>query len=227
MNNTLALNAVTYWYEQPDKAKNFIVRDISVTFAQGTSYALVGPSGSGKSTVIHLLIGLLEPQEGQVQYNEQPITNLKRDVWLATEMGIMLQQPLLLHEYSVIENVMLKHILTGCTNQVSYDQASYLLAKLGMYGMEYKKAWQLSIGQQQRVAAARALFGFPAFILADEPTAALDKEAAKDLIELMCDTCKLQKTGMIIATHDEMVNNAIHSIVRLENCHLTVTNKHL
>lgn len=226
MNNTLALNVVTYWYEQPDKAKNFIARTMSVTFEQGTSYALVGPSGSGKSTILHLLIGLLEPQEGQVLYNDQPITHLERDVWLANEIGVMLQQPLLLHEYSVIENVMLKHILAGCTNQASYDQASYLLTKLGMYGMEHKRAWQLSIGQQQRIAAARALFGSPSFILADEPTAALDKQAAHDLIELMQSTCKSQKTGMIIATHDEMVKNAMHAIVRLENCHLTVTNKH-
>lgn len=212
----LSLEKITYWYEQPDGTKTFIFRDVTRQFLQGTSYAITGPSGCGKSTLLHLLTGLLRPQQGLVLYNQKPIPigGSVQMAWWSTQMGIMLQQPLLLPEYTVIENIMIKDIVQGKACDTA--QAYHLLHMLGLAHYDNSSVWQLSGGQQQRVALARALYGTPAFVIADEPTAALDEEAGTQLIHLLTTVCNSLGVGLIVATHDEAVQQAMDHLLIIE-----------
>ncbi|MCL4380545.1 ATP-binding cassette domain-containing protein [Candidatus Dependentiae bacterium] len=221
---TVAFVDLWYWYDQPDATRTVIIRDSNWQWMQGQSYAIVGPSGSGKSTILHLLVGLLQPRQGKVLYNNMPIPLYaqERETWLQSCVGIMLQQPLLLPEYTVLDNVMIKSLATGA--QADTDFAYQLLAALGIEQYAQAYNWQLSGGQQQRVALARALYGNPKFLLADEPTAALDQVAAEQLITLLTTVCHALGVGLIVATHDTRMQQAMNQRLIIEDQQLRGNN---
>lgn len=175
---------------------------------------LFGPSGSGKSTLLNLLAGTLAPREGHIVLggvDASGLSSRRRDRLRAEQMGFIFQQFNLLPFLSVRDNVML-----GCRFSHSRRQravardgsleasAERLLAALGLddSGIARRRASELSVGQQQRVAAARALIGEPALVLADEPTSALDADARHGFLKLMAEECARSGAALLFVSHD-------------------------
>jgi ABC-type lipoprotein export system ATPase subunit len=153
----------------------------------GDRIALVGPSGSGKSTLVHLMAGLDDPTVGRVQR-------------LDGAVGIVFQGPSLLEPLTVLENVELPLVLAGAL--VARERARATLARLGLAELGDKLPEEISGGQSQRVAVARALAGEPRLILADEPTGQLDHAAAADVIDVLLAAAAHAGAALVVCTHD-------------------------
>ena len=184
-----------------------------LSIQRGEQVLLRGPSGCGKSTLLSLIAGIHCPTEGQLQVLNQPLAALnqrQRDRLRANEIGYIFQQFNLLPYLSAVANVALACQFAPARRQrlqqqgLSVDQASAaLLTRLGLSTAEQQlHAQQLSVGQQQRVAAARALLGAPALIIADEPTSALDQAHRDAFIEVLFEQCAAQQSTLLFVTHD-------------------------
>ncbi len=195
-----------------------VLKGVHALFHQGESYAITGVSGSGKSTLVHLMAGLDEPTRGQIIINDRPLdqfTPEQRTHFLLHHVGLVFQQPYLIRELSVIENVMLKGLIAGLDPKICKEKAVALLARVGLVSYEQSSIGALSGGQQQRVALARALFNEPPFLLADEPTGNLDATSAGTVIDLLLEARAEWKMGIIIISHDPRVVQRMDSILQL------------
>jgi lipoprotein-releasing system ATP-binding protein len=205
-----------------------ILKGISLEFNQGQTYAITGVSGSGKSTFMYLLAGLDKPNQGTIFWNDRNLFSLNETEFsslLNSLLGIVFQSSFLLKELSVLENVMIKGLISGIAYDQCEEKAFNLLACIKLADTAYKKPTQLSGGQQQRVAVMRALFNEPAFLLADEPTGNLDKKSAQDLIHFLLDCQAQWKMGMIISTHDQYLASKLnHQLVLHDGCFLQLGN---
>ena len=175
---------------------------------------LRGPSGSGKTTLLNLITGVLQPQRGDVQVLESSLAQCKpsvRDRYRVDHIGIIFQQFNLLPYLNVLENILLpctfsKLRMQRASAQRSLDdEAKRLLAALGMTdsSLVTRRASDLSTGQQQRVAAARALIGTPELIIADEPTSALDADTKKSFIKLLFKEIQAANSTLLFVSHDQ------------------------
>ncbi|CAB0151676.1 putative ABC transporter ATP-binding protein [Pseudidiomarina piscicola] len=178
---------------------------------RGERVLLRGASGSGKSTLLSLIAGIHTSQAGQVQVLSHDLATLnqhQRDRLRANEIGYIFQQFNLLPYLSALTNVTLACQFAPARRQRLAGQslvaaATTLLDRLGLSrSQQQQPAHQLSVGQQQRVAAARALLGSPALIIADEPTSALDQAHRDDFIQLLFEACEEQQTTLLFVTHD-------------------------
>lgn len=210
-----------------------ILSGVNHIFYQGNSYALTGISGTGKSTLLHMLALLENPTSGTILYNGANIctfNDMQKQHYLQSSVGILLQNPLLLHDLTIIENVLLPGLLAGQPWSQSYARASKLLQDVHLLEKAEHFPSELSGGQQQRASLARALFHKPAFILADEPTGNLDKNTGAAIIELLLQHQSEYNAGLIISTHDtELVskmqyNMAISNKKLSEFSHLQLEN---
>ena len=183
------------------------------TVATGERVFLRGPSGSGKSTLLGLIAGVLEPQEGQLRVAGEDLPTLsgsRRDQIRADQLGVIFQMFNLVPYLSLLQNVILPCRFSkrrlGATKQAGGPEAEArrLLARLGIEGEEMLKrpVTDLSVGQQQRVAAARALIGGPSLIIADEPTSALDADSRDRFIELLSEEAGQSGAAMLFVSHD-------------------------
>jgi putative ABC transport system ATP-binding protein len=172
-----------------------------------------GPSGSGKSTLLQLLGGVIVPQRGAVRLLDEDWTALtpaQRDSRRADHVGFIFQQFNLVPYLTALDNVLLpcrfsaRRRSEAERNGTLVDEALRLLAALGLGGHDVRgrHAARLSVGQQQRVAAARALIGRPALVLADEPTSALDAENARAFLELLFGEARKAETAIVLVSHD-------------------------
>lgn len=175
---------------------------------EGETVFMHGPSGSGKTTLLGLIAGLFNPSAGSVSVLGRSISGMSssdRDKFRAEQIGFIFQAFNLVPYLSVLENVALP-CQFGRRKSADFssvaDEASFLLSRLGLGGYEHKDVTKLSIGQQQRVAAARALIGSPALIIADEPTSALDADARSDFLKLLFDQAKREKSSILFVSHD-------------------------
>ncbi len=178
------------------------------------SVFLEGPSGSGKSTLLGLITGILSPRAGTLRFDNTDLSTLspsKRDKLRADRMGVVFQLFNLLPYLSVIDNVLLPCRFSALRranaehrNKDLDDEAKRLLDRLGLRDQRllHRKAGDLSVGQQQRVAAARALIGAPDLIIADEPTSALDTESRNAFIELLMDEAADVGATLLFVSHD-------------------------
>jgi ABC-type lipoprotein export system ATPase subunit len=201
-----------------------VLKNISISFAQGSTYAITGTSGSGKSTLLHLLAGIDTPTHGTVAYNSTPISSFsetERSHFLNKTVGLIFQLPYLIQELSVIENVALKGFINNINRAASLEQAHQLLATVGLADKAYAAPATLSGGQQQRVAIARALFNKPAFLLADEPTGNLDEKTGASIIDFINECQQKWHMGLIISTHDQYVAQKMKQAYHLHNGILT------
>lgn len=175
----------------------------------GERLFLYGPSGSGKSTLINLLAGVATPQRGEVRVLSEPLSQwsgARRDRFRADHIGLIFQQFNLLPYLSVLDNVRLacdfsaaRRARAGAVEQRAHE----LLAALGLRDELVKRSVaELSVGQQQRVAAARALIGAPALIIADEPTSALDADARDAFIDLLLEQAQASGSAVLFVSHD-------------------------
>lgn len=200
-----------------------VLHDITMTFSSGSSYAITGASGSGKSTLLHLLAGLDLPTSGTVAYDGQSLADLKEpeiNAFLARALGLMFQDPHLIKELSVLENIMIKGIIAGMSEEDARVRAHELLLLFGLDQKMYHVPSSLSGGQQQMVALARALVNKPSFILADEPTGNLDAESGRRVMDELV-RCVELGTGLIVCSHDPYVTQRMNQVLLLKDGRLT------
>lgn len=189
-----------------------------IDLAAGAELALLGPSGSGKTTLLHCLAGLLRPSQGEVQIAGQTLTELnERELgrFRTQNIGIVFQDFYLLAGYSALENVTVALAATGQSLSNAKTQAKQLLSDLGLGKRLHAKPGQLSTGERQRVAVARASAAQPLVLLADEPTANLDRSRADDALELLRHSAKRSGAALIIATHDPRIMAAFERRIEL------------
>jgi lipoprotein-releasing system ATP-binding protein len=187
--------------------------------------ALVGASGSGKSTLLNL-IGLLDrPTAGELVLLGEPTRDMddaRRTALRGSAIGFVFQFHHLIQAFTVLENVLMPlMVATGKPTSAQREHARALLAQVGLEGMEKRKPDQLSGGQQQRVAVARALAATPSVVLADEPTAALDRANADGLMDQLATLARESGMAALVSTHDQRCLDRVDRVIRLENGALT------
>lgn len=188
------------------------LKGVSLNLPAGTVLGLIGPSGAGKSTLIRCVNRLVEPTEGRVLLNGEDLAPLSGNRLRAARRGIgmIFQQHALVERLTVMEN-----LLAGCLGHIGFwpswfrrfpaddIQLAYrLLERVGLSGMENKRADALSGGQRQRVGIARALMQRPQLLLVDEPTASLDPKTARQVMRLILELCREQGLAAIVNIHD-------------------------
>jgi putative ABC transport system ATP-binding protein len=170
--------------------------------------AVMGPSGSGKSTLLYCLAGILRPDAGEVVFDGTRVDRL--DEPARTELrrrrfGFVFQFGQLVPELSAVENVALPLLLAGQARRRSLAEAAGWLGRLGIGDLAGRRPGELSGGETQRVAVARALAAGPEVIFADEPTGSLDSLAGEQVMDLLVDSARAQRTTVLIVTHDARV----------------------
>jgi len=194
------------------------LRDVSFTIAEGDLAFLVGRSGAGKSTLLKLIPAIERPTSGTVIVNGQNVGALKRAAipYLRRNLGLVFQDQKLLYDRSVYDNVLLPLAFSGQPAREAARRARAALDKVGLLERERANPIQLSGGEQQRLAIARAVVNRPALLVADEPTANLDAESAERIAEIFVEFNRVGVT-VLIATHDQhLVERYARSVLRLE-----------
>jgi len=195
-----------------------ILQGAELQIAEGEIVALVGPSGSGKSTLLHLA-GLLEKPDsgdviiaGKTALKDKERTSLRRDA-----VGFVYQHHHLLPEFSALENVILPQMIAGKSKSQARDRASQLLGQVGLSERTTHRPAELSGGEQQRVAVARALANSPKLLLADEPTGNLDHKTSDAVFDMLLSVVRGQNIGALIATHNEDLAARMDRRLELKN----------
>jgi lipoprotein-releasing system ATP-binding protein len=183
-----------------------VLRGVDMEVNPGEVVSIVGPSGSGKSTLLHILGTLDSPDAGDVMLNGKPL-QFGKEKQMASfrnlKMGFVFQFHHLLPEFSALENVSIPGWIAGFKKKDVEERAMALLVRLGLAGKEHNKPQQLSGGEQQRVAVARALINNPAIVLADEPSGNLDSANAQELHKLFFQLRDEFGQAFLIVTHNE------------------------
>jgi putative ABC transport system ATP-binding protein len=196
------------------------VRVVNLEISDPKLVAIVGPSGSGKSTLLNL-IGLNDyPTSGQIFIDDVDVsrlTNRERRRIRNTNMGFIFQTFNLFPTLSALENVELPMSLANRSQEEQSGRALWLLETVGLAHRSNHRPKQLSMGEMQRVAIARALANRPEIIIADEPTGELDSKTAKDIISLLEDINKRDKTTVVVATHDEKIVEAAEVVYTMQD----------
>lgn len=193
------------------------LRDISFTIAKGELVYLAGPSGAGKSTLLKMIAAMERPTSGKVLVNGQDIGALKRAgiPFLRRNLGLIFQEQRLLNDRSVLANVMMPLLVTGAPRAAAEQRARAALDKVGLLDRADGQPLALSGGEQQRVSIARAIVNRPQIILADEPTANLDRASANKVIDALHAFHSVGVT-CLISSHDEQILDAAARVIHLE-----------
>ncbi|MCA2504005.1 ABC transporter ATP-binding protein [Staphylococcus xylosus] len=198
--------------------QNHILKDININITEGEFIAIMGPSGSGKSTLINILGFIDRGYDGDYVFNGE---NYKKssDNHIAEirnkTVGFVFQNFKLIQNNTIMENVSIPLVYAGLGSQARKDRVTRILHDVGLYDKENQLPSKLSGGQQQRVAIARAIINQPKFIIADEPTGALDSETSKDIMELFMTLNTEHNTTMIVVTHDRKVADKADRIIHI------------
>ncbi|WP_299177767.1 ABC transporter ATP-binding protein [uncultured Neptuniibacter sp.] len=210
MQSAVELEQLRYSWNKSDPVIS--VADFSLN--RGERLLITGASGSGKSTLLNLLGGIIRPDQGRISLLGEDITKLSPseiDRFRADNTGFIFQQFNLLPYLNLIENVMLPCHFSGKRSAAASQkfgsveaEARHLLERLGLadQSLQEQAVNELSTGQQQRVAAARALIGQPGIIIADEPTSALDGQNSDQFMQLLCEQCHAAGATLILVSHD-------------------------
>jgi lipoprotein-releasing system ATP-binding protein len=183
-----------------------VLRGVSLVLQRGEVVGIYGPSGAGKSTLLHILGTLEAPTSGQVLYEGTDVAALSpaaRARFRGCTIGFVFQFHHLLPELTALENVMLPCLIAGTPPRDARARARTLLAEVGLEPRAEHRPSQLSGGEQQRVAVARALVNGPAVVFADEPTGNLDRSTSASLVELLWQLNREGDTSFLLVTHDE------------------------
>lgn len=202
--------------------KNSVLKNINLIVKQGDFISIMGPSGSGKSTLINIL-GLLDSDfRGEYKLNGEIIKSLNEDQHATlrnNDIGFVFQQFHLIDEYTVRENILLSFLYSEKKANLKYIES--LVEDLGLVDKLNEYPNNLSGGQKQRVALIRALAHKPKFLIADEPTGALDEESRDEILQIL-QNLNNSGTTIIIVTHDEFVANCSKTRYKMRNGHLTL-----
>lgn len=196
-----------------------VLKPCSLSIEAGETVAVVGPSGSGKSTLLNLIGTLDSPSGGSITLDGQDLSSLDENA-LATlrnsAVGFIFQNHSLLPQCSALENVLLPTLATG-TAKSHRERAEELLAKVGLAERAHQRPGQLSGGECQRVAVVRALINSPKLLLCDEPTGALDRANADQLVQLLQDLNAETGTTLILVTHDLSVAERMQRTLKIDD----------
>jgi cell division transport system ATP-binding protein len=192
--------------------------DVSFGIGKGELVYLAGPSGAGKSTLLKMIAAVERPTSGRVLVNGQDIGKLKKAgvPFLRRKLGLIFQQQRLLNDRNILANVMLPLIVTGAVKSEAEQRARAALDKVGLLDRAKAQPLELSGGEQQRVAIARAIVNRPQIILADEPTANLDRAAADRVIDAL-HVFHAAGVTCVISSHDEQILDKAARVIRLEH----------
>jgi putative ABC transport system ATP-binding protein len=201
-----------------DKIETVALNSINLDIKEGEFISVMGPSGCGKSTLLNI-IGLLdEPTRGGVQLNGTKITAY-RDKQLAKirneHLGFIFQSFHLINDLSVVDNVEIPLLYRSLSGSERRKMALQALDRVGLTSRAYHFPSQLSGGQQQRVAIARAIVGKPKILLADEPTGNLDSQMGDEIMNILTELNRAEKTTVVMVTHDPRLGEKTERIVRL------------
>ena len=212
------LSAVTRDFEGSDGSSRSILRGADLTLAAGESVAIVGPSGCGKSTLLNIIGGLLPPTSGSVCVHGIQLEDLdeqRLDSWRNREVGFVFQSHHLLPQCTALENVLVPTLVHPDRGVHMEGRARKLLKEVGLEERMDQTPGQLSGGERQRVAVVRALINGPRLILADEPTGALDGEAAEHLGQLLVGLQKSHGVAVLAVTHSPKLAAMMDRTLRL------------
>ena len=225
MSNFIKIENITKKYEKNKTIK--VLNDVSFNFESGKIYSIVGPSGSGKSTLLNLLSLIDTPNSGVIKINDNKIdfqNKIENDNIRAKKIGIIYQDKNLLSDFSAIENVYLPNLLLSNDRKISINLAKKIIKNVGLSSRLNHFPSELSGGENQRIAIARALINSPEIILADEPTGSLDFENAKQIFELLLNL-KNKKRIIIFATHNRYFANMADCKIKMIGGKMKITNE--
>jgi putative ABC transport system ATP-binding protein len=218
----LRLEQLKKRYFAPDGSAVPVIDVESFDLADGEHVALVGGSGTGKTTLLHLIAGILAPDGGRILFGDGAtaawtdlarLDEAHRDVFRGRNIGYVFQTHHLLPGFTALENVLLGMSFTGRAHDPQW--ARHLLAEVGLAERLHYKPEKLSVGQQQRVAVARALANRPRLVLADEPTGALDPRTAQSVLDLVRQLCKEVGASLLLVSHDPAITAQLPRAVSL------------
>ena len=224
MNNYIKIKNLTKKYEKNKTIK--VLNDISFNFEPGKTYSITGPSGSGKSTLLNLLSLIDNPTTGSIEINSNKIklnNKVENDLIRAKKIGIIYQDKNLLSDFTALENVYLPNLLISNDRQKSMELAKKLIKKVGMSVRINHFPNELSGGENQRIAIARALINDPDIILADEPTGSLDSDNAKLIFKILFNL-KNKNRIIIFATHNRYFANMADCKIMMNNGNIQIIN---
>ena len=207
MNNLISLKNISKSFSKNKKIN--VLKKINYSFIKGKIYSLVGPSGSGKSTLLNVLSLIDKPTTGSLLIGNTPINfndNSKNDKIRSSKIGIIYQQNNLLPDFTALENVYLAGLALTNDKKNSIDRAKKIIKIMGLSSRESHFPSELSGGEMQRIAMARALINEPEIILADEPTGSLDHTTAKEVFNVLYNL-KNKNRLIIYATHNRFFAN--------------------
>lgn len=197
-----------------------VLKGVDLVVARGQMLSIVGPSGAGKSTLLHCMGTLDTPTSGQIFFDGQELTTLNSAKLASVRnksIGFVFQFHHLMPEFTALENVMMPGLIQGMARRKTRDQAHTLLNEVGLSHRETHRPGELSGGEQQRVAVARALVLEPKLILADEPTGNLDTATGDAIHELFFDINKRHGTSVVVVTHNPAFAERMPRVIHLRD----------
>ena len=224
MNSFLKLKNISKNFDTEKKIK--VLKKLSYNFKKGKVYSLMGPSGSGKSTLLNLISLIDRPTNGSIKFNNTQINfneNNKNDIFRAKKIGIVYQQNNLLPDFTAFENLYLASLSINDNKKMAMLKAENLLKKIGLSNRSDHFPSQLSGGESQRIAIARAIINDPDIILADEPTGSLDIKTAMDIFDLLNNQKKPNRL-IIFATHNRFFAKKADYLLELIDGSIKPTN---
>jgi len=224
MNNFLELKNISKIFNTEKKIR--VLNNLTYNFKKGKIYSLMGPSGSGKSTLLNLISLIDRPTNGSIKFNNTQINfneSSKNDIFRAKKIGIVYQQNNLLQDFTALENLYLASLSIDDNKKMAMLKAEKLLKKIGLSNRFNHFPSQLSGGESQRIAIARAIINDPDIILADEPTGSLDMKTAKDIFALLNKQKKRDRL-IIFATHNRFFANKADYLLELTDGSIKTVN---
>jgi putative ABC transport system ATP-binding protein len=225
----LLIHRLAKKFTAPDGSTVPVIDIDELRVEDGEQVALIGSSGSGKTTLLHLIAGILTPDSGTVTFQlaGEPATEIttlgeaKRDVFRGQHIGYIFQTHHLLPGFTALENVLLGMSFTGRKHDPPW--ARHLLEQVGLAPRLHYKPQKLSVGQQQRVAVARALANRPKLVLADEPTGALDAGNSQHVLDLIRRLCQEVNASLLLVSHDLNIAKQLPRVVSLADINSAAT----
>ena len=224
MNSFLELKNISKNFNTEKKIR--VLNKLSYNFKIGKVYSLMGPSGSGKSTLLNLISLIDNPTNGSIKFDNIQVNfndKNKNDIFRAKKIGIVYQQNNLLPDFTALENLYLASLSINDNKKIAISKAEKLLKKIGLSNRADHYPSQLSGGEAQRIAIARAIINDPDIILADEPTGSLDMKTAKDIFKLLYNQKKPDRL-IIFATHNRFFANKADYLLELTNGSIKTAN---